>query len=96
MKNIPEESLIRLVSNVLGVPAEAIAGKSAFADFSNWDSMAYISLILALEAEIGVKFSHTDVLEVDSIEGLRAVLRKNGVEIVQVAPGLSRRLRQPE
>jgi acyl carrier protein len=42
-------------------------------EVANWDSFAYISFIVAVETEFGVKFS---VAEVESFQNVGAIARK--------------------
>lgn len=42
-------------------------------EVENWDSFAYISFIVAVETEFGVKFS---VAEVESFQNVGAIVRK--------------------
>jgi acyl carrier protein len=42
-------------------------------DVDNWDSFAYISFIVAVETEFGVKFG---VAEVESFQNVGSIVRK--------------------
>ncbi len=42
-------------------------------EVANWDSFAYISFIVAVESEFGVKFS---VAEVESFQNVGAIVRR--------------------
>jgi acyl carrier protein len=45
-------------------------------EVANWDSFAYISFIVAVESEFGVKFG---VAEVESFQNVGAILRRISV-----------------
>lgn len=81
MKAVPEALLIQLLVDVLNIPPETISPDTSFGDFPDWDSMSYIQLIMALESELGIKLSHADVLELDSLKKLEKILRKYGIEV---------------
>jgi acyl carrier protein len=42
-------------------------------DVANWDSLAYISFMVAVETEFGVKFG---VAEIESFENVGAIVRR--------------------
>jgi acyl carrier protein len=44
-------------------------------EVANWDSFAYISFVVAVESEFGVKFS---VAEVESFQNVGAIARRIG------------------
>lgn len=44
------------------------------ADIDEWDSLAHINLLAAIEAAFGVRFSADDMADIDSIASLLSVL----------------------
>lgn len=59
-----------IFSRVFQVPAETDPAALSMANFSDWDSMAHINLILATEQAFGVQFLPEEVAEMDSFEAL--------------------------
>ena len=57
-------------------PALTISEQTKAADISSWDSLAHISLILALEEEFGIEFSSEEVTSMARVGDLFAVLER--------------------
>lgn len=47
---------------------------------TDWDSLAQIKLIIALEEEFGIKFAADDVIESSSVGAIKSILRSKGIE----------------
>jgi acyl carrier protein len=54
-------TIIETMSRVLNVPADRIADDSSPETIKEWDSLRHMSLILALEEELGVRFGADDI-----------------------------------
>ena len=48
-------------------------------NFPEWDSLAHIKLILAIEEDFDVKFTIDQVSETNSVEGLAKALSEKGI-----------------
>jgi acyl carrier protein len=46
------------------------------ADIEEWDSLAHINLLAAVEAEFGVRFSADDMAGIDSVESMLEALQR--------------------
>jgi acyl carrier protein len=62
-----EESVRRLASDVLDVPADRLTRESSPDTVETWDSIAHLSLILAVEQELGITFN------LDELDGMTSV-----------------------
>lgn len=66
-----EQDLLRLISDELGTPAGEITPERVISDIPNWDSMAWIGIITAIENRIGKSFP---VDRIDDIRNVRDIL----------------------
>ena len=71
----------QLVSVNLKIEEEKITDALTMHDIPEWDSMNFLLLIAELEKEYGVTFSMDDVLALNSIGDIRALLEKTGASI---------------
>lgn len=51
-----------ILASVLGVKSNEITDKTSQKDTKEWDSMAHINLVVALEDEFGVNFSDEQIV----------------------------------
>jgi acyl carrier protein len=65
-----EESICRVASDVLDVPMDSLTRDSSPATVETWDSVAHLSLVLAVEEELGITF---DVYELDQLTTVGAL-----------------------
>jgi acyl carrier protein len=73
------ERIIAIFSDVLRLPAEKLGDDASPEKISQWDSLAALNLVLALEEEFGVKFSAREITTMRSIATVRQILRGKGV-----------------
>ena len=71
-----EERIKRVMSNVLGVPADEIGDESSPDTIPNWDSLRHMNLILALEQEFGITIGDDDVSTLISYPLITLVVRE--------------------
>lgn len=67
MTDLASEELLKLIGAALGIAPEDIALNRAISDIPSWDSMAWISIITAIENHTGHLFP------VDRIDDIRNV-----------------------
>ena len=65
--------------NVLGAKEEELNDSFTFKLVSQWDSVAHLSLITALEDAFDIMFESEDILHYESYENGKKILRKYGV-----------------
>jgi acyl carrier protein len=63
----------RILQDLLSDDAIVLTMDTQRDDVANWDSLAYVSFIVAVEIEFGVKFS---VAEVESFVNVGAIVRR--------------------
>ena len=67
--------------DVLGVKEEVLNETFTFKAVPQWDSVAHLSLITALEDAFDIMFDSEDILHYGSYENGKKILGKYGVEI---------------
>ncbi len=55
------QTLSRILGDLLGDPAIALTPETTRPEVPRWDSFAYVTFIVAVEVEFGIKFNLTDV-----------------------------------
>jgi acyl carrier protein len=64
----------RLVATALGRPLEAVEATASVGQMAGWDSMGHISIVLALEAQIGRMLRPDEIGRLKSIDDVAAIL----------------------
>lgn len=62
----------RILRDLLGDDSIVLTMETRRQDVSNWDSMNYINFIVAVELELGIKFSVADVESFDNVGAIVA------------------------
>ena len=65
--------LNRVVGAVLGIP-ESEAAEASSDRIPQWDSIAHLNLLLAVEQEFGIRFDADAISRLDSVARLREAL----------------------
>ena len=73
-----EDRVIQAFSRVLGLPAERITDDLRYASIPEWDSIAHMSVVAALEDAHGVMIDMDDVIDMYSVGKAREILAKYG------------------
>jgi len=69
----------KVFSEVLGVSAEQISDETSPDNTPQWDSMAAMTLVVAIEDEFDVTLSTAEIISMRNVEIVRKVLRTKGV-----------------
>ena len=75
--NLMKEKIIKLIEEVLKVPAGTITEDTMIEDVERWDSLAHVMIIGQLEEELGVSIPLEEAIE---LKGMRELLEKAGCE----------------
>ena len=75
--NLMKEKIIKLIEEVLKVPAGTITEDTMIEDVEQWDSLAHVMIIGQLEEELGVSIPLDEAIE---LKGMRELLEKAGCE----------------
>jgi acyl carrier protein len=72
-------SLIELVATVLDVSPDQLVPQTGPKTLTKWDSLAHVTIVAAVEQTYDVQLTMPEILSVQSIKDLEAVLRRHGV-----------------
>ena len=64
----------RLVATALGRPLDAVEATASVGQVAGWDSMSHMSIVLALEAQIGRMLRPDEIGRLKSIGDVAAIL----------------------
>jgi acyl carrier protein len=78
MSTPPRERVFRIVSSVLSCPLEQVDEDTSPDTAKNWDSLRHMKLMMALEEELGVQFTADQIVEMNSVGLILAVLDETG------------------
>lgn len=70
-----QDRVIAVVAKTFILPAESVTIEFGIRTSEKWDSLGHIRLILAIEAEFGVRFRATEIPELDCVA---AIVKKLG------------------
>ena len=74
-------ALEELVAMVLDVSPDQVEEDDGPGGRSGWSSKQHIELVVALEEQYGVGFSHEEIRGLRSLGSVRATLRRKGVAV---------------
>lgn len=63
-----EEKLCAIIAEVLNVDREQISSKTRVEDVEQWDSLAHLMIIEAIENKLGKTISIEKAVDIDSVE----------------------------
>lgn len=73
-----KEKIIKLIEDVLKVPAGTITEDTMIEDVEQWDSLAHVMIIGQLEEELGVSIPLDEAID---LKGMRELLEKGGLRM---------------
>ena len=71
------EKVIVLIEETLNVPAGTITEDTKISDVEQWDSLAHVMIIGALEEQLGITLPLEEAIE---LTGVRELFEKAGIE----------------
>lgn len=75
------DRLLNLFAEELEVEARELSDDSTPDNVANWDSLAAMRLVAAIEGEFNVRLSTREAMKMRSIGIVRAVLREKNVDV---------------
>ena len=66
----------QLIAANLDVPAASVHPESKASDFSEWDSVHHLIIVMELEQKFECKFSLDEIAEFDSVEKIVKAVQK--------------------
>jgi len=74
-----DTKLREIVRAVLQLPADADVGRARQLSVETWDSLAHVSLMLAIEGEFGLSIDISDQIALTSVPAIRLYLEERGL-----------------
>ncbi len=74
-----EEKLRRAIVEGLQISPDAISESLAYSETKEWDSVAHMTLVAALEEEFDIMLDSDDVVDMSSVAKMREILAKYNV-----------------
>jgi acyl carrier protein len=74
-----DEKLIEAFHEALGVERERIVDTLEYNSIPEWDSVAHLTLIAALEERFDIMLDTDDIIDMSSVAKARGILQKYGV-----------------
>ena len=84
-----DESIERLVAEVLQIPAATITNDLAMKDLDAWDSLKHMELVISLEQSFGLELTFDEIIRMQSVGEIKRVLREREPEWTSAAKKLS-------
>ena len=75
-----KKSLLQIFADALAITPELVTDELTYQSIPQWDSVAHMTLIAALEDEYEIMLDTDDIIEMTSVVKARQILAKYGVE----------------
>ena len=75
------DPLLNVFASVLDVPIESLNDQTSPENTEEWDSLAAMHLVAAIEDAFSVRLSTRDIMRMNSIGVAREVLQDKGAEV---------------
>ena len=75
------KSLEQIFADSLAINLSDISDALTYQSIPQWDSVAHMTLIAAVEDEYGIMLDTDDIIDMSSVAKVKAILQKYGVEI---------------
>ena len=74
-------NLVSVLSDVFGLPADQIVPELTKDDVGSWDSLKQMDLVMSIEKKFDITLAVTDIIKMDSVAKIMAVLHNKGVNL---------------
>lgn len=71
-----DEKILEIIAKVLEVEPDSIELDSGIGDMPEWTSMNHLNIIANLEKEFSIKFSQSDIMDLEDISDLVALTKR--------------------
>ena len=72
--------LKKAIESIFGEQFEDVARAKDFKEIESWDSLNYIKLVVAIQAEFGVELTAQEIQRMTSISAIDGILKARGLE----------------
>jgi len=70
------DRLRRVMANILNIPESALPENPSISTVANWDSLAQLRLVMAIEEEFKIRFPSDSIMEMTSLSAFKTALEK--------------------
>ena len=74
-----DAKLRECISLTLGIPLESVTDDLAYNAIREWDSVAHMALVAAIEGAFGIMLDTDDILGMNSVARAREIVTRYGV-----------------
>ncbi|MBH1852119.1 acyl carrier protein [Stenotrophomonas maltophilia] len=78
---VTEDQVVAVFARVLGIAAGSVSDDLRYNTIPQWDSIAHMSVVAALEEAFGVMIDMDEVIDMSSVGKAREILRKHGAAV---------------
>jgi acyl carrier protein len=71
----------QLFAETLNIPIEQVTDELTYNSIRQWDSIAHMALVAAIDAEYDTMLETEDVIDMSSVKKAREILKKYGIEV---------------
>ena len=75
------ERFINCFASSLNIAPEKVVNELTYQSLPNWDSVAHMALVAALEGDFNIMLDTDDIIGMSSVAIAKDILRKYGVEL---------------
>ncbi|GEM_PF-324496 len=75
-----EEELKQVLSDVFNIPRDSVGENTSIDTVEMWDSLKHLELVLALEAQFNITFTHEETTEILNYNLIHMILEKHGIK----------------
>jgi len=76
-----EDQVVAVFARVLGIDASQVTDELRYNTIPQWDSIAHMSVVAALEEAFNVMIDMDEVIDMSSVGKAREILRKQGAAV---------------
>lgn len=73
--------LHQVFANAFEIPVDAVNDQLEYQGITEWDSMSHLVLVQELESTYNIAIEMEDILEMGSVEKIKDILKKYGLDI---------------
>jgi acyl carrier protein len=74
------DKVIEVFAKVLGIPSENVTDDLRYASIPQWDSIAHMAVVSALEEQFGIMIDMDDVIDMNTVDKAREIVHKYSAE----------------
>jgi len=69
-----------MIEAVFDEDFESVETAGTFSEIESWDSLNYIRLVVAIQAEFGIELTPQEIQQIKSIPAIREILKARGLQ----------------